>query len=163
MQALNGWEAKSSGFHGAIIGLKAKLEQIIYASDGSRTNQEHICYIHSEYIQDRARENETGMERRDKWRQQHVSYRINRERGCGLTSLSDGEGRVVVPDGGAGVGGPEAGVAPTRRAVLQERRVPQIERINQVRRANASIKGGNKMRNWFEDLAHRAKSMKKEF
>jgi hypothetical protein len=66
MQALNGWEAKSSGFHGAIIGLKAKLEQIIYASDGSRTNQEHICYIHSEYIQDRARENETGMERRDK-------------------------------------------------------------------------------------------------
>lgn len=34
------------------------------------------------------------------------------------TSLSDGEGRVVVPDGGAGVGGPEAGVAPTRRAVL---------------------------------------------
>lgn len=43
-----------------------------------------------------------------------------------LTSLSDGESGVVVPDGGAGVGGPEAGVAPARRAVLQEGRIPQV-------------------------------------
>ena len=37
-----------------------------------------------------------------------------------MTSLSDGEGGVVVPDGGAGVGGPEAGVAAAGRAVLHE-------------------------------------------
>ena len=38
------------------------------------------------------------------------------------TSLADGEGGVVVPDGGAGVGGPEAGVVAAGRAVLQEPR-----------------------------------------
>jgi hypothetical protein len=37
-----------------------------------------------------------------------------------LTSLSDGERRVVVPDGGAGVGCPDSGVAGTRRSVLHQ-------------------------------------------
>lgn len=34
------------------------------------------------------------------------------------SSLPDGEGVVVVPDGRAGVGGPVAGVGPARRPVL---------------------------------------------
>ena len=59
-----------------------------------------------------------------------------------LTSLSDGESGVVVPDGGAGVGGPEAGVAPARRAVLQEGRIPKSDE-----RAHLSRAEGNKMRN----------------
>ena len=42
------------------------------------------------------------------------------------TSLADGEGGVVVPDGGAGVGGPEAGVVAAGRAVLQEPRRGEI-------------------------------------
>jgi len=59
-----------------------------------------------------------------------------------LTSLSDGKGGVVVPDGGAGVGGPEAGVAPARRAVLQEE-----ESHKSDERAHQSRAEGNKIRN----------------
>jgi hypothetical protein len=42
-----------------------------------------------------------------------------------LTSLADGEGAVVVPDGRAVVGGPVAGVGPARRPVLQQRKQEQ--------------------------------------
>jgi hypothetical protein len=37
-----------------------------------------------------------------------------------LTSLADGKGVVVVPDGRAVVGGPVARVGPARRPVLQQ-------------------------------------------
>jgi len=62
----------------------------------------------------------------EKKRNKGSKGRSDRARVGGPTSLADGEGGVVVPDGGAGVGGPEAGVVPAGRAVLQEPRRGEI-------------------------------------
>jgi hypothetical protein len=53
-----------------------------------------------------------------------------------LTSLSDGERRVVVPDGGAGVGGPDSSVAGTRRPVLHQEAGKGTKKTKSDRRMN---------------------------